>query len=363
MTHAAEHTPVDSSPRAAPGMRALARAYAKVNLALGVGPPLPASAGPKAGFHPICSWFACVSLWEDLELEALPAGAHSEYRIHWAEDAPRPSPIDWPIEKDLAVRAHRALEAHIGASLPVRMNLRKRIPVGGGLGGGSSDAAAMLLALTRLFRLTIPVSALHDLSRPLGSDIAFFLDEAGPAAEASLSPHASDNPEAPPRPAIVSGLGDRIERIPRAHAHMLLIVPSFGCPTGPVYRAFDSLIAPKADPAAFELESLARVRALVSASTTPCGSDTPAPPNPTSTSTIPTRELFNDLWPAACRVAPDLPRIADDIGRMIASTVHMTGSGSTLFTLHPSAESARAAATRLAGEQSLHVATIPVRLL
>ncbi|HXG58269.1 MAG TPA: 4-(cytidine 5'-diphospho)-2-C-methyl-D-erythritol kinase, partial [Thermoanaerobaculia bacterium] len=70
-------------------------------------------------------------------------------------------------EENLVLRAARAL-----GSPPVRIELRKRIPAGGGLGGGSSDAAATLVALSRMFGLDLP---LHDIALSLGSDVPFFL--------------------------------------------------------------------------------------------------------------------------------------------------------------------------------------------
>src|SRR5262249_32688294 len=154
-------------------------------------------------------------------------GSHSRHVVRWASDAPRTSHIDWPIEKDLAVRAHRLLEQHAGRPLPLQMTLDKRIPIGGGLGGGSSDAAAMLMAANELFSLGLSPHALASLSTSLGSDIAFFIDEetmhakggspaggAGAAAAGTggAAPHAGVGVGAP-RAAIVTGLGDHIERI------------------------------------------------------------------------------------------------------------------------------------------------------
>ena len=110
------------------------QAHAKINLALAVGPPQGPPQGPR-GYHPIASIFVCVSLAGEVHIE--PA-AHSKgtFRTSWANDAPLPTPIDWPIEQDLGYRAWRALEAHIGRALPVHIDVRKRVPVGGGLGGG-----------------------------------------------------------------------------------------------------------------------------------------------------------------------------------------------------------------------------------
>jgi 4-diphosphocytidyl-2-C-methyl-D-erythritol kinase len=183
------------------------------------------------------------------------------------------------------------MEQHAGRTLPISLTLSKRIPVGGGLGGGSSDAAAMFLGLNSLFDLRIPHQQLRELSRPLGSDIAFFIDT-----------------HSPPRPAIVTGLGDGIERIAPSAAAALLIIPPFGCPTGPVYKAFDSVPA----------------RPLRDADIRRLSSESPA-----------AAELFNDLLPAAESTQPPLKILRQHLAAAIDLPVHMSGSGSTLFILAP----------------------------
>lgn len=272
-------------------------AHAKVNLVLSVG-----GAQPPKGYHPIASWMAPVTLADELSVTRLEEGAASEHRIEWAEDAPRPSAIDWPPEKDLAVRAHRVMEEHAGRALPVRMVLRKRIPVGAGLGGGSSDAAAMLLALNELFELHLAEGALAMLAGLLGSDVSYFVDAA-----------ASGLPDAPhaPRPAIVTGLGERVERVDRVPAQLVLIFPPFGCPTGEVYRAFD---APGgARPGLRE----AQVRQVVSAAV--------------AAHRVNPAALFNDLAAPAQAVAPKLAEVRVAAREVLRTPVHITGSGSAMF--------------------------------
>jgi 4-diphosphocytidyl-2C-methyl-D-erythritol kinase len=127
------------------GMResVLKLAPAKVNLVLAVGPADPRN----HGMHPICSWMVSVSLYDELEVVRTAPDRLSLYAVQWHDDAVRKSDIDWPITKDLAVRAHRMLEASVGRSLPIRMKLTKRIPVGGGTRGWlercSGDAARL----------------------------------------------------------------------------------------------------------------------------------------------------------------------------------------------------------------------------
>lgn len=266
-----------------------ARAYAKVNLALAVGPPQrPGSAKP--GWHPIASWMHAVSLWDDVAVEPLPQGPSVLDRA-WAPDAPAPSPIDWPVAADLALRAHELIEREVGRALPARVRVTKRIPAGAGLGGGSSDAAAVLVATNSAFELGVPVDRLRELGMTLGSDVAFFIDDADP-----------------PRPALVEGFGDRLTRVERSGAELLVLMPNFGCPTREVYGAFDGL-------GPGELRGQ-RVRAALG-----------RVPDPAS--------LFNDLAPAACAVRPALAALRDVAETVIGLPVHITGSGSAMFVVSP----------------------------
>lgn len=286
-----------------------ASACAKINLCLGVGPPEPATS-IKPGFHRIASWFVGVDLCDEIALRHARHGQGS-CRIEWADDAPKPSPIDWALEKDLGVRAHRLLERTVGRELPVEMVIRKRIPVGGGLGGGSADAAGVLVGLTLLFDLGIDAARLRTLSAELGSDVAFFIDELpiplGANSEVALAP----------RPAFVTGFGEILERIdppaPRAGTPVLLFVPDFGCPTGAVYRAFDARPHRPLD--------LAKVRALIDAAR--------------AGGAIAGDALFNDLSGPAGDVAPALGRVLSDLNAAMGprTPVHVTGSGSTMFAL------------------------------
>jgi len=258
------------------------KAPAKVNLALSVG-----RARDEDGYHPICSWMTRIDLADDLEVTRLEDDYLSRYAILWKPDAPKKTPIDWSITKDLAVRAHQLLEREAGRSLPVQLKLEKRIPVGAGLGGGSSDAAAMMLAVRDLFDLDVTDDRLTDLAMELGSDIAYFLTDG---------------------PAIVEGLGETITPSPPVAACMALVIPDFGCHTGAVYRQFDA--KPRGD------VDTDRVRALANG-----GSIDP-------------EALFNDLEDPALAVAPDLEALMDAVEKAAdGRRAHITGSGSGIFVL------------------------------
>jgi len=87
-------------------------------------------------------------------------------------------PAEVAPEADLTVRAARALQSEVGVRLGASLRTVKRIPLGGGLGGGSSDAATVLVALNRLWGCGLPVSRLAELGLALGSDVPVFVQGA-----------------------------------------------------------------------------------------------------------------------------------------------------------------------------------------
>jgi 4-diphosphocytidyl-2-C-methyl-D-erythritol kinase len=289
---------------------------AKVNLALSVSPPI------EGGMHGISSWMVTTAFGDELEVKRLPADRPSRFSIDWHEDARRRTDIDWPIRKDLAVRAHALLEQKLGCALPIQLRLKKRIPIGGGLGGGSSNAAAMLRALDALFDLRLRAEYLEAIARELGSDVPFLVRGGS---------------------ALVEGTGERLARVAMPLVHLVLVFPSVACPTGPVYRAFDRL-RPDA-----RLDA-PRVRALVDAADTGAlRADMP----------------FNDLADAACEVAPALAELRARVERIAQSPVHVSGSGSTLFVVCDSpihAEALAGAIEMQAGVPAVATATAPVPL-
>lgn len=289
------------------------RAPAKLNLALAVGPP------GVDGLHLICSWMVTLDLADEITLTRLEADRFSRYAVLWHEEALRRSEIDWPIQRDLAVRAHLALERAVGRRLPVQMKLEKRIPVGGGLGGGSSNAAAMLRAVNELFQLRLSQPALVSIARELGSDVAFLIRGGS---------------------AVVEGLGEKIEHHDdngMVERHVVLIFPEFMCPTGAVYRAFDALGGREAT-----LRGEA-VRGLIGR----------AP--------LPSEALFNDLLPAALQVQPELEDIIEEARLLAERPVHLTGSGSTVFI--PCDDAMHAEFLAAALTENLHMTAVAARTI
>jgi 4-diphosphocytidyl-2-C-methyl-D-erythritol kinase len=129
------------------------RSYAKINWALRV------TSRRTDGFHDLETLFQTISLHDDLSFEP------SDRLTLTCDDRAIPTG-----ESNLVLRAARALNAP-----PVSIRLTKRIPAGGGLGGGSSNAAATLVALDEMFGLETAAGKLHEMALALGSDVPFFL--------------------------------------------------------------------------------------------------------------------------------------------------------------------------------------------
>lgn len=121
---------------------------------------------------------------------------------------------------NLVVKAVRAYESAAGIDCKYGISLKKRIPHGAGLGGGSSDAATTLLGLNRLHDFKLGVGVMHDLAASLGSDIPFFLTEGASRC---------------------TGRGEKIEPVPPPPAlRVLLLKPSFTVPTPDAYRRWQT---------------------------------------------------------------------------------------------------------------------------
>ena len=142
-----------------------AEAPGKVNLLLRVGAP-----GPD-GYHPLTTVFQAVRLIETVTARRQAADRPGEITLTLAEPDDR-VPLD---ETNLAVRAAHSVARLNTFKDGVDLTLRKRVPVAGGMAGGSADAAATLLACTALWALDLRRDELHQVAAGLGADVPFLL--------------------------------------------------------------------------------------------------------------------------------------------------------------------------------------------
>jgi 4-diphosphocytidyl-2-C-methyl-D-erythritol kinase len=175
-------------------------APAKLNLFLHV-------VGRRAdGYHLLQTAFQLIDLSDVLHFESRTDG-----RIIRANAVPGVTE-----EEDLVVQAARRLQAKTGTGQGVTITLEKHIPLGGGLGGGSSDAATTLLALNRLWRLGFSAAELAGEALALGADVPFFL--------------FGQN-------AFAQGVGETLVPLRTPDAHFAVIYPGIAVPTAEVFRA------------------------------------------------------------------------------------------------------------------------------
>ena len=121
---------------------------------------------------------------------------------------------DVPPEHDLTVRAANLLKAHTGSPEGVDIEIEKRLPMGAGLGGGSSDAATTLLALNRLWKLNLPRLELQALALKLGADVPFFVFG---------------------KNAFAQGVGETLDVVQLPPRHFLVVTPRVHVPTAAIF--------------------------------------------------------------------------------------------------------------------------------
>lgn len=179
-----------------------------------------------------------------------------------------------PEESDLVVRAARLLQSKTNCRLGVDIAVDKILPMGGGLGGGSSDAASVLLGLNRLWDLGVPRETLQRWGLALGADVPFFLFG---------------------RTAFAKGIGEELEALKLAPACYVVVEPPVAVPTEKIFSA----------------EDLTR--------------DTEA----TIIARFPELPTRNDLEPVACRLFPEVASAIEVLGAF--GEARMSGSGSSVF--------------------------------
>ena len=342
----------------APGSLALI-CPAKLNLSLAVGPPQPT---PRGTLHPIGSWMATLAFHDQLILShpeppppgrvpaspqpghAAPQRGRLQLQRQLADDAPQTFSIDWPLDQDLAVQAHRLIEQTVGRPLPTHARLIKRIPPGAGLGGGSANAAAMIAGLNRLHQLDLSPPQQQDLARRLGSDVVFALatlsHPAGVADQFDAEDAGSDrSPPTTPTSitsAWVEGFGDRLRPLtPSPRRHLALILPPFTCPTAAVYHAFDQLRPDQATADAEDRSDLSFDQKLADLRDAALRGD------------LRDSAFPNDLEPAAVAVQPRLASLLHQLRVDLNLPAQLTGSGAACFVLCRDAQHAGETARRV----------------
>ncbi len=232
-------------------------AYAKINLSLSVGKLR------TDGFHDVESVVQTIDLADKLVVEVARSGG---VRVS--------NSLGIPPRKDLAWKAARLVLGAKKSSCGIGISIEKRIPVCAGLGGGSSDAAAVLFAVNQLTSPVLSSDTLLDLAVEVGSDVPLFLSGGR---------------------LMLSGRGEKIEPLPPDEIReFVLVLPQVSCSTREAYHRLDDI----------------RARSSVR----PEG-----------------KENKNDLESVALELYPQLKRYKNTLSRIDADVVGMSGSGSTFF--------------------------------
>jgi 4-diphosphocytidyl-2-C-methyl-D-erythritol kinase len=271
-------------------------APAKLNLCLFVGPLR------TDGLHEIRSIFQPLDLADRIEVTE-----------DAAEDEVLCPTVDGP---ELASRALEALRERGWNGPHLRIEIDKRIPVAAGLGGGSADAAAVL----RLAEGDLGIEVLRAIGAELGADVPSQLD---------------------PRPALVSGAGERVQALGAPGVYGIVLIPfEPGLPTGDVYAELDRLGSVRDPDELVEIEE----RLLEAAA----GGDTPHRYE---------HLLVNDLQPAAISLRPEIAGAIEALEGAGAARALVTGSGPTVFGLFEDVAAAQRARESLTGSYEPIVAT------
>ncbi len=259
-------------------------AHAKVNLFLEVLDKRP------DGYHQIVTIMQCVTLADEIILDATESGPEVIYHNRPACD----------FHDDIILRAWQALRDATGQDMNFSATVNKRIPVAAGLGGGSADAAAILIGLNKMFDLGLTTAGLTELAVGIGADVPFFLSDGTKHAEGAgeiLRP-------APPLP----------------DCEIVIVKPGIDVSTARAYQDFDDYDGDTAPPPGTLAKMLGAMAASDYAGV--CAN------------------LHNSFEPPIFAKHPEIQETKDILMAAGADAALMSGSGSTVFALTRSAEAA-----------------------
>ena len=233
-----------------------------------------------------------------------------------------------PGEDNLAARAVRELERRLERTFDVRLSIVKRVPAAAGLGGGSSDAAAALTAVERLFELDLPVRLRYEVAGAVGSDVPFFLW---------------------PGPQLAMGRGTVLKEIVLPEPlHIVIALPGLALSTADVYRWF------AARPGAPAQRRRAQV--LRGAHAGPLRA-----PERRAPAARPGPVVDNELEAPVVARHPEIGELKPRLLDAGAFAAAMSGSGSSVFGLFASAAGAQRALAALAPLQAVYVTDLQPR--
>jgi len=271
-------------------------APAKVNLSLRIIGRRP------DGYHLLDSLMAPVSLYDEITVEVM-----SDRRGITVDCDDPTIPCD---ETNLAYKAAALLCREANLQVGVALSLRKHIPAGAGLGGGSSNAASVLKSLNTLFSLGLTEDRLCALATRLGADVPFFI---------------------PCRPMQVGGIGEVLTEVPLSSVRWLVIVvPPFGVSTPWAYQRFDELFPTPPHPGALpQGEGGPLIAWLMS--------------RQAAGQWLPADLLVNDLEKSVLPQYPLIGQLKDHLLHLGAEGALMSGSGSAVFGVFQNAAAAKQA--------------------
>ncbi|MFN8769245.1 MAG: 4-(cytidine 5'-diphospho)-2-C-methyl-D-erythritol kinase [Neisseriaceae bacterium] len=218
------------------------------------------------GYHKLKTVFCLIDIFDEISIQIIDNVKVSLIEHNQA----------WPYQNDLAYRAAIALQEISSSKLGVNIKIKKVIPSGSGMGGGSSNAATVLLVLNKLWEINLSKDELIKLGKTLGADVPFFV--------------YGQN-------AYATGIGEILTPVELNQQYFVIVKPSFHIPTKNIFSNlkinFDNIEEKKITP-----------KSLIS-----------------------TQE--NDLFPIALKLYPQLKAIVEHLQRF--GNVAMTGSGSAVF--------------------------------